>query len=636
MNSRDPATVPLARRLDAKVRRKWLSLRTRIILLALLAVLLPAGAMVGNAFKQRHEDKQQAEHNLTIAGRNAGRALEVRVNGTSQMLYGLAESPQLENGTAAACSAYLAEVLKRFPQYTGILTITPDGELRCDSLRTGRRLDLTDRAYFRQALASTEPVYEPVFGRLTGIGVLQVALAARDSEGKAKFVLLASLDLQQFVHQVALAQSYPRSVAAIFDAHGTMMAGYPGPNIKSSAGQNFLHSDLFRFARDGKPGDTAELIGLRGLRRIWARASLPEAWKTGLVVMVGAPVDELAAVGKRRMLETLAVLGIGSLLAFFAAVALFERAIRKPLGRVMAQIEQLRKGDFVARLGEPYPGGEIGEVMQAFDQTSAELHAQREVIAQAEKEAETLRHELEDRVVKRTNELADANKRLESFSYSVSHDLRTPLRAISGFSQILARRHRDHLNEEGRRYMDNIVRASAYMGRLIEDLLDYSRLGHKSLKRESVDLSGMVADMQRQLQGRIAELGATVQVAEHLPTVHGDATLLRQIIQNLLDNALTYFTPGTHPWVEIAGSTDQASGDVTIRVSDHGIGIASEHFDKIFGIFQRLHNEDEYPGTGIGLATVARAVELLGGTIRVESSPGVGSSFFVRLPQQGN
>ncbi len=248
----------------------------------------------------------------------------------------------------------------------------------------------------------------------------------------------------------------------------------------------------------------------------------------------------------------------------------------------------------------------------------------------SEFEAQALRNELEDRVARRTAELADANQRLESFSYSVSHDLRTPLRAISGFAQILARRHRQSLSEEGRHYMDNIVRASAQMGRLIEDLLAYSRLGRARMALKPIAIRPLIAEVLEQLESPARLSGASIQVDEALPTVRGDESLLTQVFLNLIENALTYRHPGVAPSIAIRARSE--GSQVVLSVSDNGIGIPPEHFERIFGVFQRLHTQDQYPGTGIGLANVKKAVELLGGTVSVSSTPGEGSVFEVRLP----
>jgi PAS domain S-box-containing protein len=239
---------------------------------------------------------------------------------------------------------------------------------------------------------------------------------------------------------------------------------------------------------------------------------------------------------------------------------------------------------------------------------------------------------LEQRVTERTAQLQTANKDLEAFSYSVSHDLRAPLRSVSGFAEIIARRHRNSLNEEGRHYLDNIIEASARMSRLIDDLLAYARLGRTSLRRQPVSLHSLLTQIVKDLAVRITETGADFDLPDELPVVHGDPTLLNQIFANLFGNALTYHRPHVPPLVTISW---RAEADyVVVGISDNGIGVPPEHHDKIFNVFQRLHSEDDYPGTGIGLAIVKKSVELLSGRVWVESVVGEGSTFSVQLPKE--
>ena len=241
--------------------------------------------------------------------------------------------------------------------------------------------------------------------------------------------------------------------------------------------------------------------------------------------------------------------------------------------------------------------------------------------------------ELEQRVQERTAELESANRNLESFSYSVSHDLRAPLRAVTGFAEIIARRHRANLNEEGRHYVDNIVLASQRMGRLIDDLLEYSRMGRRAVRRQPLPLRDVLDVVLNLLAGQIRETRAELILPAGLPVIRGDAMLLSQILTNLFSNALIYRQSGVPPRIVLACREEE--GHVVLSVADNGIGIPAEHYEKIFNVFQRLHSDDEYPGTGIGLSTVKKAVDLLGGRVWVESAVGQGSAFWVELPRGG-
>jgi PAS domain S-box-containing protein len=237
---------------------------------------------------------------------------------------------------------------------------------------------------------------------------------------------------------------------------------------------------------------------------------------------------------------------------------------------------------------------------------------------------------LNQMVKERTAALENKNRELESFAYSVSHDLRAPLRSIEGFSRALMDDYRERLDEDGRDFLNRIVNGAVRMDRLINDLLTYSRLGRRGVEYELVDLNELVAVIREELGESIDAARGRLDVSGELPEVPGDRSMLLVLLQNLVGNAVKYHRAGVAPEVNISSHT--RNGDCVVAVRDNGIGLDTKYQQKVFDIFQRLHTEDEYPGTGIGLASAKKVVEAHGGRIWYESEPGHGTTFYFKLP----
>ena len=252
----------------------------------------------------------------------------------------------------------------------------------------------------------------------------------------------------------------------------------------------------------------------------------------------------------------------------------------------------------------------------------------RDITAQKDAEAE-IRH-LNQQLKQRVNELVEVNKELEAFNYSISHDLRGPLRSMQGFASALLEECEEKLGPDGCEYARRIVGSGRYMDTLLRDLLAYSRLTAAELTLVPVDLQALIPDVIEQLQNEIKERGATITVEPALDPVQGHAPTLRHIFGNLIGNALKFIEPNTPPRVRI--STEAGVDSVRVWVEDNGIGIAPEHQSRIFGLFERLHSSSAYAGTGVGLAIVRKGAERMGGRVGVDSKVGKGSRFWVELP----
>ncbi len=222
------------------------------------------------------------------------------------------------------------------------------------------------------------------------------------------------------------------------------------------------------------------------------------------------------------------------------------------------------------------------------------------------------------------------NEDLGAFIHAMSHDLRAPLRIIDGFVQALGEDHASMLSEQGRHYLERIHASTAQMLELIASLLAFGRMGRSQVRLRTVDLQTVIARCLQDLESDIRASHARVTLTGQPTNICADASLLKMALTNLLANALKFIPPGAQPHVTIA--TTATPGGYRIEVQDQGIGIAPEHYGRIFAPFVRLHGMEEYPGSGLGLAIVAKAVNMMGGRVGMTSAPGQGSTFWIELP----
>lgn len=343
-------------------------------------------------------------------------------------------------------------------------------------------------------------------------------------------------------------------------------------------------------------------------------------------------------------------------------VALLDRMMDRQLTAEAGAIDKLVNGGFEAVKKMALEGAakqEIGEIhrivaeMEAYERQAL----RRRVMESAASTTSTIvllglgallqfvllasvyyliRHDITERrrvaaELQRRGELLEAaNKELESFSYSVSHDLRAPLRHIDGYASLLRKAVTESLNEKASRYLQTISDAAKQMGQLIDDLLVFSRMGRQELLHTTVDLNqliqGILYDLRLDLQGR--RISWTIGTLPQLP---GDPAMLRQVFMNLIANAVKFTNTRPIATIEV-GVSGFTSGEVVIFVRDNGVGFDMQYAGKLFGVFQRLHRIDEFEGTGIGLANVRRIVHRHGGRTWAEAEPEKGASFYVALP----
>ncbi|MBI4989966.1 MAG: response regulator [Rhodocyclales bacterium] len=642
-----------------------MTIRLRVFLLVLLASLPAPGFLVLHAINQRADEIAEAKQNLAALAGYAAQDLDEALHGALQLAAALARTRELQRPQAAECSAFLAGVHKEFPRYTALSTYTLDGDVQCDGLQSGKRINIADREYFRRAREAAAPtVGEPVFGRVTGAGVIPVLHPVPAADGRPQSYLIAALDLARFAGKFAEKRHTHEAVFVLWDRHGTIMARHP--DNAQWAGKDFPDVPVTRFVAAAGNGGTTEAVDADGTLRVWGVAALPQTRGTGLRLGIGYPRAALVAAADRDLFGALAGLGGLTLLLLAAAWLLGEAAIGRPAARILAATTRFRGGDLAARIGAPYPRGELGGLMRTLDATAGEIEAQQ-------KEIRTLNATLENRVAERTAlveeksaEIMSKNAQLEQasrmkseFLANMSHELRTPLNAILGFSELLRDGLMGALNEEQTGAVTDIHSAGRHLLSLINDVLDLSKIeaGRMSLEPETVDARELLDGSLFIVKEKAAVHGIrlTLDAPAELGALVVDPRKAKQILYNLLSNAVKFTPDGG----SVTLTARMAAGDAVARagawgrvlplagppaarylevaVTDSGPGMAADDLQRLFEPFAQLDSSltKRFEGTGLGLAMVRRLAELHGGTVAVKSAPGEGSTFAVWLPVGG-
>jgi signal transduction histidine kinase len=405
----------------------------------------------------------------------------------------------------------------------------------------------------------------------------------------------------------------PHIVAAcLYGTNNLVFATYPTnaapglfPKAPATGGQYFEHSHLIAFEPVMRGGQRVGMLYLNS--------------------DMGALFQRIIPYG------TIAVfVMIGSLALAYGLSEFLQRQISGPVLALAETAKAIsQRHDYSVRA--PRQGkNEFGLLTDVFNNMLEQIHDRDLELQEAQQKLRQHAEELERRVAERTARLSETVAELESFSYSVSHDMRAPLRAMQGYAAFVQDKYGKEIGPEGVTYLERISRAGNRLDTLIQDILTYSRLSRAQLDLHPLDLEKLVEDAIHQYPGLQAPQ-ADIAVSRPLDPVIGHEAALTQVIANLLGNAVKFMPPGQKPVVRVF--TERKGEEVRLWVEDNGIGIAAKDLSRIFGIFERIHPDKRYEGTGIGLSIVRKGMERMGGRAGVESELGKGSRFWIQLPR---
>jgi signal transduction histidine kinase len=412
------------------------------------------------------------------------------------------------------------------------------------------------------------------------------ALAFRDENDAAS--VLSSLKAEP---QIVAAALYDRQ-GKIFVTYPARMADGHFPAVPKPGGHSFEHQRLILFEPVVQNGARLGTLCL----------------EAGLGIFY-------------QRLEIYAGLSVFIIVGSLALALLLSYRLQKRVSEPILSLAETAKAvavrkDFSVRAAK-FADDELGLLTDAFNRMLVEIHH--------------LNATLEHRVQERTAQLEAVNKELEAFSYSVSHDLRAPLRHIDGFVEMLRQTSAASLDSSGQRYLEIISESAKRMGGLIDDLLVFSRMGRSEMRRENVKTSEQVAEVLREMARDLEGRNIHWDIAP-LPEVNGDRAMLKQVWVNLLSNAVKYTRHRERAEIEVRCHQNNAT-DIEFSVRDNGAGFDMQYADKLFGVFQRLHHSEEFEGTGIGLANVRRIIQRHGGKTWAEGKVDAGATFYFTLPK---
>ncbi len=628
----------------------------------LVLIILSSNQVVDDIKNTARLDLNDASRYLTVEIRSWYEQRLVIVNKLAE----LASLKSFQSNTLQENAEFVSETFSEF-RHIHILDETGKTVLDFENNVSTTEIDFNQNDYFQQIQTSSQPFISPV-RFLSGKSIVLFGVPILENK-KLKGAIFTELDLSKITNLLQSNLGKEKLDIILVDQQQTVAA---------STKSELIGTQAFNWRKDGKvkqigtqayhwlPTTGSPLVMVQWQNSLFIKESTIDQtipWTLVVQIAASSHVRQIEWIQTRNMAILLFVSGLALISATLVSrqlvKPLFELAeittdipnklqVQQPIRWMQSQVTELAlllqnfrtmAASLQQMFGEIKQANEfleerVEERTQALQQTNIELAIEIDERKRAEKDLKAaeakvrqLNEELEARVIRRTAQLEAANKALESFSYSVSHDLRSPLRAIDGFARIIQEDYSEQFNAEGNRYL-KIVRDNAKrMGELIDDLLDLSRLDRKGISKQQVVFNELIPQIFRNLIPENRQIEFEIA---NLPICEADLSLITQVWINLLSNAIKY--TGYQTVAHIQVGYEIINGEGVYFIKDNGSGFDMQYADNLFGVFQRLHGEQEFAGTGIGLAIVQRIVQRHGGRIWAEAAVNQGATFYFTLP----
>ncbi len=580
---------------------------------------------------------------------------------------GLAELVSLQSNVVKQNAAFVG---RSFPDFRHIHVLDSSGAkvLELDNNTSMPDSAFDEAKYFEQLKKSPQPFLSPVLPVLSEKSSLSVVLLGVPilRDGKLEGAIFSEIDLNRLSKILQTSLGDELLQVTLVDQQQTVAASTKSEWIgtrdfdwRKDGKVNQLQSDTYHWL----PTKSSNLIMVQWQNSLYVR-ELPVSkaipWTLVVQIAATAQAKQIQQVHTRNMALLLLVAGLALISATLVSRQLINPLnqlaeittnlpnklleqepvhwLRSSITELAILVKNFRSMAFILKqkfreisLANELLELRVQERTQALQKANTELEMEIIERHEAEKALDRLNADLENRVIKRTAELEAANKELESFSYSVSHDLRAPLRAMDGFSRLLQEDYSNQLDSEGQRYLKVVRDNAKRMGELIDDLLNLSRLNRKDISKRSLSVNKLIQQILGDSDFHLAITKRRVDmVIADLPDCEADISLLTQVWINLLSNAIKYTSKVENARIEIGYQIINDQGTYFIR--DNGAGFDMQYADKLFGVFQRMHLDRDFEGTGIGLAIVKRIIQRHGGNVWAEAAVNQGATFYFTIP----